>query len=240
MKILFYLLVTASSLLASEKGRSVWAVAVGDPPVAKLKVVEEYGFRGYKPEEISRDLIFPSEWALSGSGGRHDFTLKLNHPATHLELPLGATSLQLGFSEQPQLASVTLPEEPALIVIFKPDPEDSWKDGARAMVIPLSQRAGSGLETTLVNLASVPLQYLTQAGKPSPLPPLKWTQARVPQEGARGVSSLPLLARAAAQEARLVVTEYRGSSRWNPVTLVTPVLNAARPRLRSLVLYLRE
>lgn len=241
MKILFCLVATASlSLAEKEAVRTLWAVAVGDPPVAKLKVVEEYGFRGYKPEEISDDLIFPSDWSVTGGGGRRDFTLRLNHPAERLEIPVGSTSVQLGFEDNPQLASLTLPEEAALIVIFKPNPKDSWKDGARAMVVPLGQRAGSGLETTLVNLAAVPLQYLNKAGKPTPLPPLQWTQARVPQESASGVSSLPLLAQAASREARLVVTEYRGSSPWKPVTLVTPVPNAARPRLRSLVLYLKE
>lgn len=242
MKILLFLflILAAPSSIAEEKLRSIWAVAVGEPPVAKLKVVEEYGFRGYRPEELESDLLFPTNWSLTGGGASQDFVLKLNHPATRLEVPLGASSVQLGCAEHPNLTSVSLPEEPALIVIFNPTPKESWKSGTRVMVIPLQRRGGTVLETTLVNLASVPLHYLSAAGKPTALTPLKTIRTRVPQDSSTGVSSLPLLAKTKSHEARLVVTEFRGSSDWNPVTLVTPVFNAARPRLRSLVLYLQE
>ncbi|WP_411845124.1 hypothetical protein AAFN60_14825 [Roseibacillus persicicus] len=239
LKAFTVLCLSVLSLAAEEAKRPIWVAAVGDPPVAKLKVVEEYGFRGYKPEEIDPKLQFPRQWSLSAGGASESLELKLNHPAIRLDLPASATSLELGLEGEATLNHFQLTSRPTLIVIYNPASDKSWRKGVEALAIPLEDRSGSALETTLLNLAPVSLHYLGSSGKPATLASHKWIPAKVPREKGSQVASLPILAKVEKREARLVVTDYRGVSSWKPVTVITPVFNAARPRLRSSVLYLQ-
>lgn len=229
---------TASSLVAEEEKRPVWIAAVGEPPVARLRVVEEFGFRGYKPDEIPERQLFPQDWSLAGENASEDFKLKLNHPARRLDLPRALRSCQLETGDKASLLSLKLSENPSLYILFNKDDTGEWKKGLSSLPVSLTRKSGQFARTTLVNLTPVPISYLKDDGKGGSLAPGQSLPVRIPQSAKTKTPSLPIVTQVGSKDVRLVVTDYHGSSSWLPVTIVRPASNTARPRLQGTVIYL--
>lgn len=229
---------TASSLTADEDKRPVWIAAVGEPPIAKLRVVEEYGFRGYKPDKIPESQVFPQEWNLAGEKTDEKFKLKLNHPARRLDLPLSLTSFQLEAGGEASLPSLELGDKPSLVVLFNKNDSGEWKKGLSSLSVPLTRKSGQTSRTTLVNLTPVPIRYLKDDGQAGTLAPGRSASVRIPLSKQTKTAALPVLTRVKSKDVRLTVTDYHGSSSWLPVTIVRPATNSARPRLQGTVIYL--
>lgn len=237
-QILFALLLGAFATAQNTYG-PWYVIAVGDPPLPKLKVSSSGGYSGYEAEENSPELVFPNEWELVSEGGAQAFPLRLNQEAVVLP-----SSTQPVVRVVPARSAGAAPGSirnhvpravpgPAVILIVKSKSGASWAEGYDSLIIPCSLFNPARPSAQVVNLGSVPIHHLGENQTRAVIPPGAISPALMMLHQQSATLALPLHAEIDGRRIDLSVAPIHPDGRYSPLVVIHPSGPPASRPLRT-------
>lgn len=224
----------ANELRADEpKPKELLVAAVGDIPVPRLKVVEEFGFRGYKRDEDSSPLVFPAEWMIEGADLERSLALKLNREPLKLAIKSsnGVIGIKPGGEDaEPKPMTAGTTKELEMLVLFNRVPDKPWIENFGTSMAPCVTLNPDRPMAVLLNLSGATLQFMDAEKKTRELAPGKKAVAPILVNRESGASKLALVAHANGKPYDLSLYSIGFSGKYCPVVVVYTAINSAKSR----------
>ncbi|RYD26529.1 MAG: hypothetical protein EOP87_22615 [Verrucomicrobiaceae bacterium] len=232
----FFAQVPVHAAEPSVPARPLIVAAVGEIPVARLKMTEVMGRTGYEADESSTPLLFPQTWEFKAGAVTSKVEIGLNLEPAVIEIPRNHEGISLKpFESNPPTSQVKpkpVPaagvEGPTMLIIHNRNPDKPWLDGFSSVFTTCQPMNPAKPSAVIINLSGATLSYTGSDRTAHRISPGASAVAPIFIHQERSIRMLPLTAAAGGKTYPLDVCPIDTSGNYSPVVVVYPSITQPR------------